>query len=282
MHIVGDRLLVLGLIGSLVPVWMAEPLARVTSSPSQQSRSLTPLQLEIEKQRQRLSAPEVEERRAALMRLAALRHPDASRAAVSALNDPSPMVRVTAATAALLLPADESAAALLPLLKDKDGFVRQEVVYALGRTGNSSAVEPLIERLVQDKKSGVRGAAAVALGQIRNEAAVAALSQVLSSQIEMAGAGKAKRKGVELNVFVLRAAAKSLGQIGSARALPALLGALKNEKAPADVRREAATSLGMIGDPSATPALREALAAEDAYLSQAAHEALLKIARAGR
>lgn len=281
MHILSGRLLVLGLIGSLVPVCMAEPRARATSSPSQQSRSLTPLQLEIEKQRERLSAPEVEERRDALMRLAALRHPDASRAAVSALNDPSPIVRVTAATAVLLLPADESAAALIPLLKDKDEFVRQEVAYALGRTGNSSAVEPLIERLLQDKKSGVRGAAAVALGQIRNDTAVATLTQVLSAQIEMAGVGKAKRKGIEENVFVLRAAAKSLGQIGSARALPALLGALKNEKAPADVRREAATSLGMIGDPAAAPALREALAAEDAYLSQAANEALLKIARPG-
>jgi HEAT repeat protein len=238
-------------------------------------RSLTPLQLEIEKQRQRLSSSEVEERRDGLMRLAALRHPDASRVAVSALNDAAAIVRATASGAVRWLPSEEGALALLPLLGDKDEFVRQEAAYALGRTKSRSAVKPLIERLANDKKDGVRGAAAVALGQIADEAAVVSLAQVLSPQTSLPGP-KARN---EKNVFVLRAAAVSLGQIGSRAGLPALVAALEDERTVDDVRREAARALGLIGDPAAEPALRKVLIAQDAYLSFAAHEALRRISR---
>ncbi|MBA3354375.1 MAG: HEAT repeat domain-containing protein [Pyrinomonadaceae bacterium] len=238
-------------------------------------RSLTLSQLEIDKQRQRLSSSEVEERRDALMRLAALRHPEASRVAVSALDDVAAIVRATASGAVQWLPGEEGAAALLPLLGDKDEFVRQEAAYALGRTKSRSAVTPLIEQLAKDRKDGVRGAVAVALGQIADEAAVASLAQFLSPQTASAGA-KARK---ENNVFVLRAAAVSLGQIGSRAGLPALVAALEDERTTDDVRREAARALGLIGDPAAEPALRKVLTARDAYLSFAAHEALRRISR---
>lgn len=235
-------------------------------------RSLTPLQLEIEKQRQRLSSSEIEERRNALLRLAALRHPDASRAAVSALNDAAPMVRATASGAVRWLPSAEGAAALLPLLADRDEFVRQEAAYALGRTKSRNAVTALIERLLKDKKDGVRGAAAVALGEIADESAVVSLAQVVSPTASPGG--KARK---EKNDFVVRAAAVSLGQIGSRAGLPSLLAALEDEKTAEDVRREAARALGRIGDPAAEPALRRVLMAPDPYLSLAAHEALTRI-----
>ncbi|MDQ3668206.1 MAG: HEAT repeat domain-containing protein [Acidobacteriota bacterium] len=238
-------------------------------------RSLTPLQLEIEKQRQRLSSSEVEERRDALMRLAALRHPDASRVAVSALNDAAAIVRAMASGAVQWLPAEEGMTVLLPLLGDRDEFVRQEAAYALGRTKSRSAVTALIERLAKDKRDGVRGAAAVALGQIADEAAVVSLAQMLSPQTSIPGA-KARR---EKNVFVLRAAAVSLGQIGSRAGLPALTATLEDERTTDDVRREAARALGLIGDPAAEPALRKVLMAQDAYLSYTAHEALRRISR---
>ena len=238
-------------------------------------RSLTPLQIEIEKQRQRLSSSEVEERRDALLRIAALRHPDASRVAKSALDDVAGIVRATAAGAVRWLPPEEGAAALLPLLGDKDEFVRREAAYALGLTKSRSAVTSLVERLVKDKKDGVRGAAAVALGQIGDESAVVSLAQVLSPQASSPGAKGSKEK----NLFVLRAAAVSLGQIGSRAALPALLSALEDESTADDIRREAARSLGLIGDPAAEPSLRKVLMARDAYLSLAAHEALSRISR---
>jgi HEAT repeat protein len=238
-------------------------------------RSLTPLQIEIEKQRQRLGSLEVEERREALMRLAALRHPDASRVAMSGLHDPEVIVRATAFSAVQWLPPEEGAAALLPLLSDKNEFVRQEAAYALGRTKSRSAVTALVDRLANDKKDGVRGAAAVALGQIADEAGVVSLAQVLSPQASLPG-GKSRK---EKNIFVLRAAAVSLGQIGSRAGLPALLAALEDERTADDVRREAARALGLIGDPAAEPALRKVLMARDAYLSFAAHEALSRISR---
>ena len=118
-------------------------------------RTLTPLQFEIQKQSERLSAADVEERRDAVMRLKALRHPDASRAAVSALKDNLAIVRATASSAVLSLQGEEAATSLLPLLDDKDEFVRQEAAYALGQTRSKTAVAPLIERLARDKKDGV-------------------------------------------------------------------------------------------------------------------------------
>ena len=239
---------------------------------------LTPIQLEIEKQRQRLSSAEAEDRREALTRLGSMHHAAASRAALAALSDPSPMVRATAASSVLSLPAEESAASLLPLLADKEEFVRQQVAYALGQTRSRAAVPALIERLA-DKKDSVRGSAAVALGQIADAAAVPNLAALLNPRSESIPAKKNKKNKREQNPFVLRAAAKSLGQIGDRAGLPALVAVLQDEKAEDDVRREAAFALGAIGDPSAIPVLRSALTARDPYLSQAAQEAIRKISR---
>ena len=239
---------------------------------------LTPLQLEIEKQRLRLSSAETEDRREALTRLGSMHHPEASRVALSALTDPSPMVRATAAASLLSLPAEESAASLLPLLADKDEFVRQHVAYALGQTRSRTAVAALVDRLA-DKKDSVRGSAAVALGQIADAAAVSSLAAVLNPQSGLTPAKKEKKRKREQNPFVLRAAARSLGQIGDRAGLSALIVVLQDEKAGDDLRREAAIALGAIGDASAIPALREALTEPDPYLSQAAHEAIRRIAR---
>jgi HEAT repeat protein len=240
-------------------------------------QGLTPVQLEIEKQRQRLSSADIEERREALVRLRALHHPHASRAAIAGLTDAAPVVRATAAASVVFLPADESAAALIPLLSDKDEFVRQQTAYALGETRSGSAVAPLVERL-SDKMNSVRGAAAVALGEIADPAAVVALAGVLNRQAGLPQAKKKKAKP-EQNPFVLRAAAHSLGQIGNRAATPALIEVLTDEKAEDDVRREAAWALGRIGDPSAVTALQQALIARDPYLAGAAQEALRRISR---
>jgi HEAT repeat protein len=244
----------------------------------QSQTSLTPLQFEIEKQRQRLSSLEGEERRDAVMRLGGLRRPEASKAALAALNDPVPIVRAAAAVAILSLPADEGAAALIPLLSDKDEFVRREASYALGKTKSRSAVTPLIERLTTDKENGVRGAAATALGQIGDETAVAVLAQVLSPGDFIQPSRKTRIRKAKENQFVLKAVARSLGQIGSRAGVPALIYALSTDSLSDDVRREAARSLGLIGDPSAVPALRAATDARDPYLSRIAYEALRKIA----
>ncbi len=244
---------------------------------TQGSDHLTPIQREIERQRQRLSSAEIEERRDALMRLANLKRPEASRVAAAGLKDPAPIVRATAVHAVLSLPQAESAAVLIPLLQDKLEFVRRETAYALGETRSRSAVEALSNLLSFDKEAGVRAAAAIALGQISDEAAVNALSQVLNGSAPTKG----KRKKASENEFVMWAAVHSLGQIRSRSSVTVLIAALENETNPSDVRREAATALGLIGDASAASALRAALASADPYLSEAAREALrrLRIAR---
>jgi HEAT repeat protein len=251
---------------------------------NQDGRRLTPLQQEIEEQRIRLGSSEVEDRREAVTRLRGMHHPDASRAALSALSDPTAIVRATAVSSISLLPAEERAASLMPLLSDKDEFVRRETAYALGKTRSRTSVSLLIERLLTDKQDGVRGAAAVALGEIADSAAVASLSTVLNQQVgqptSISASKKTKKSKKEQNPFVRRAAAHSLGQIGSNAALPVLLAVLQDEKSEDDIRREAALALGRIGDQAALPALREAQRARDPYLSQAALDATRRILKA--
>jgi HEAT repeat protein len=241
---------------------------------AQETRNLTPVQLEIDKQQRRLSSSDVEERRDAIMRLGSLRLAAASRAVVPALQDTEPIIRATAAKAILSVGNEESAGLLLPLLNDKDEFVRRETAYALGLTHSRSATAALSDRLLDDKEDGVRGAAAVALGEIRDEAAVISLVGILAPKLSTPANKKRKRKA---NVFVLRSAAVALGQIRSRAGTAALISALNNEKLPSDVRREAARSLGLIGDPSASSALKAATTAPDPFLSEIAHASLKKI-----
>lgn len=241
---------------------------------AQSPQNLTPVQAAIERERQRLSSSDAEERRDALMRLGAMHRPAASRAALPLLADPSPIVRVTATKAILSLEPDDSAAALLPLLNDKDEFVRRETAYALGQTRSRTATTSLTDHLLNDKEAGVRGAAAVALGRIGDENGVIALASVLALQLS---APAKNRRKPETNAFVLRAAAVALGEIKNRAGTPALIEALNSEKFPQDVRREAARSLGLIGDPAAIPALKSASISEDPFLAQLAFESLKKL-----
>jgi HEAT repeat protein len=256
----------------LVICVVAAAAGAAPSGVAQSGDQLTPIQREIERQRQRLSSSDIEERRDALMRLGNLKRPDASRVAVASLNDPAVQVRVAAAHAVVFLPPAEAAGLLLPLLQDRAEFIRREAAYALGETRSRTAVARLTEALAGDKEASVRGAAAVALGQIGDETAVNALSQALS--------GMKKKKAASADEFLIRSAAHSLGQIRSRAGLPALIAALSDEQNPLDVRREAAAALGLIGDPSAAPSLRAVLDSSDPYLAEAAREALRRLAAA--
>lgn len=264
---------------SVILLFACAPLTILAQQETSSDPSrLTPLQLEIEKQRRRLNSSETEERRDAVMRLGGMKRPESSRVAATVLRDSSEIVRATAARSVLSLPADEAAALLLPQLEDRDEFVRQETAYALGETRSRTAVSALVAILAREKKDGVRGAAAVALGQIGDEAAVIPLAELMGRRVPASGIlSRVRRSKKDENEFVRRAAAHSLGQIGSRAAVPALITVLSDERAPDDVRREAANSLGLIGDPSAAPALRATMASRDPYLSRIAHESLLKL-----
>src|SRR5713101_4141928 len=187
-----------------VTCMLAAIASAAPSGVAQSADQLPPIQREIERQRQRLSSSDIEERRDALMRLGNLKRPDASRIAAAGLNDLDVKVRVAAAHAIVFLPPTDAAGLLLPLLQDRTEFIRREAAYALGETRSRSAVARLTELLSSDKEVAVRGAAAVALGQIGDETAVNALLQALS--------GTKKKKAGPGDEFVMRSAAHSIGQ----------------------------------------------------------------------
>jgi len=150
---------------------------------------------------QTLRSGNAEEKRDALMMLRSMHSEDASRVAVFALSDKTPIVRATAASSVVFLPGPEAVAALSPLLNDKDEFVRREGAFALGTVGDTSAAPLLIRAMRSDKSLEVRSAAAAALGKTGNPDAVSPLAGVF-------GASPA-----EDNELLRRSAARSIGQI---------------------------------------------------------------------
>jgi HEAT repeat protein len=162
------------------------------------------------------------------------------------------------------------------LLNDKAAFVRTEAAYALGKVGDSSAVNPLTTTLQTDSAKEARAAAAISLGLIGDAAAVKALSGVF------------QKSPSEDNEFIRRSAARAIGQIAQAvhqrsapfdmtafrPAVPVLIKALNNSKETGDTRRESAAALGWIGDPAAAGALRSQLNSVDNYLADLSRQAL--------
>ena len=273
------RLSVLGFLFVVISTGaMFSPVFAQDSASQSNSSDMTLRQREVAKQRLRLASLDVEERRDAVLRLGWMNHAESSRIAATALADTAPIVRAIAAHAVLALPSEEAVALLVPLLKDKKEFVRREAAYALGETRSTTAVDALVNVLQGDKQPSVRGAAAVALGVVADERAAYYLARTIDPGFPVAAYDDHKGKK-EKDHFVLRSAARSLGQIRSHAPVPALVAALTNERFNDDVRHEAAFSLGLIGDIAAVPALKAAQEAHDPYLSSMAFEALVKIAR---
>src|SRR2546423_10542383 len=113
----------------LLPFAVACMISAANISAFAQPKEQTPLQRQIEVQKNRLTSADAEERRDALMKLKLIRRPEASRAAAASLNDAEPGVRVAAAHALTSAPSSD-ANVLIPLLQDKLEFVRREVASA--------------------------------------------------------------------------------------------------------------------------------------------------------
>lgn len=254
---------------------------------------------QIRQQAERLQKGDEETRRDALHKLRASESKNASRIAAEGLTDKSEIVRATAPFSVVSLPSDEAAENLLPQLKDRSEYVRRETAYALGKTRNVRATQPLLEILQRDKEYSVRCAAAVALGEIGDISAVDALTAIL------------QRNPREEEEFLRRAAARSIGQIAEAtllkefqaqaeikdynafvlanrktlsekypalrNAVPVLIKTVQNRNEADDPKREAAFALGAIGDARATAILQANLNAEDYYLAEISRQALRKI-----
>ncbi len=240
-----------------------------------------------------------EQKRDTLFAIRNYRTERASRIALPALSDPDEVVRATAASSVVFLPPSEAVQRLVPLLSDRQPFVRKEAAYALQKVGSPVSANSLIPVFLKDRDFEVRAAAAIALGASGNPSAVAPLTKFLQTRPS------------EENEFVRRSAARSIGQIAqiihtgrtvvntpqnflpdeyktvSARtanvlapafeaAIPVLNGVLKNTRESDDTRREAAFGLGAIGSVASTAALRSYVNSPDPYLAEIASEALLK------
>lgn len=237
----------------------------------------------------------IEEKREALYLLRVIGNERASRAAVPALSDRSPVVRATAAGVVVKLPADEAAKALVPLLTDKEPFVRKETCLALGSAGALDSNDALLRVLEKDRKPDVRAAAATALGLIGDPSSVPALVQAI------------EERGGSSNAYLRRESAFAIGRIAEASvgqpespvfpesflppkyktsidqlpsgfgsSTPALVRLLTSEKELAEVRRAAAFALGAIGAFSAKSEIERCAGSEDPYLAETCREALGK------
>ncbi len=252
---------------------------------------------------QRVRSGNTEQKRSALFQIRNMETAEASEIAVSALRDDEEVVRATAAFSVIFLPKNEAAQILLPNLKDKSEIVRRETAYALGKVGDSSAVNSLLQILQKDKIFEVRAASAVALGEIGDVSAINDLVKILN------------KKPKEEEEFLRRASARSIGQIAQiiqtndkevltpenflpdkykdlkqpkylylekqfpvfTQAASVLKNILQNKNESDDTRREAAFSLGAIGDETAVSILQTKLNDEDYYLAEITEEALRKI-----
>jgi HEAT repeat protein len=158
----------------------------------------------------------------------------------------------------------EATRALIQALGDQDSSVCRTAAEALGKSGDSQAIPPLMEilknRTLNNRIFG--GWTAWALGELGDRQAVPILIEA------------AKRGDNEYNY----SAAEALGKIGDPRAVPVLIEALKKSQNQS-FRVAAADALGKIGDPQAAPVLIEALKDPLVLARLSVAEALIKIGK---
>ncbi len=240
-----------------------------------------------------------EQKRDALFQIRNLKTVEASRLVVTALNDKDEIVRATAASAVIYLPASEAVQVLIPLLSDKQPFVRKEASYALGQVRDKSATTALLRQLNGEKDLEVKSSVVIAIGEIGDTAAVENLTRLLGDRPK------------EETEFVRRSAARSIGQIAQivktgdayivtpqnflpdkfkdgeglditvqfpmfGAAVVKLSQVLQNRREADDTRREAAFALGAIGSRSSINVLQTNQNSADPYLAEISKEALLK------
>ncbi len=156
-----------------------------------------------------------------------------------------------------------------PYVKGQIDIDRRFAAILLGRLGDRQAVSALIEAT---KDESIADTAAISLGQIGDKSAIPALHQMMnkfSGDRLWAGYGLAalgEADGFDILYDVARNdstwtqrrhAVDALGDMGDARSVPTLVGALKDQHV--NVRVSAARALGKLGDPAALPALTAAL-----------------------
>jgi HEAT repeat protein len=173
---------------------------------------------------------------------------------------------------------------LIAALKDRHAFLRQAAAYGLRERKEVSAVEPLIAAFA-DRDAEVRCAILGALDAIGDMRAASVFIRALNDNDEGVRAASyysymimqpaavpeltkaLRRQDAEIQFRVI----DSLERVGDARAVPALLQALKGER---DLRPSIIRALGDIGDTRAIPSLISCLRDTDADVRRSAVFAL--------
>jgi HEAT repeat protein len=164
-------------------------------------------------------------------------------------------------TWALVRTGDAALRPLLDLLRDADPLVRHHAAHVLGKIGDPRASDALIDAL-QDHDATVLAKAAFALGRIGDARAITALVGLL---------GHDSRELQSTLVTVLEGFGPP--------AVPALLDALQHERW--QVREQAAYILGALASAAARPALMKALEDREWQVRFAALHALATLGGAG-
>jgi len=159
-------------------------------------------------------------------------------------------------------------ASLLTTVHDNDWSIQAAAIKALGQIGDPQAVPTLIEIVLNDDE-WVAEAAAEALGMIGDVRAIPALIRAVHSEHllkQFDGLLEQRSHSVDSETWVLLgqtyfdisdlrcAAARALGQIGNAQALPSLIAAL-NDPHDIYVQQAAAQALERISTPEAIRAV---------------------------
>jgi HEAT repeat protein len=182
---------------------------------------------------------------------------------------------------------------LVQLLQDPDAKVRWAAARGLGRLGHPSAVPALLSSIDGSLPVPV-DVVAGAVAEIR-ECPVPLLREGLTSPsvpkraltVELLGRFQALAAADELidllhndpSVEVRARAARSLGRMGSPRAVKPLLGCV--EDGPVATRAQAIWALGEMGALEAIPALRSTLLGSSHHLGELAADALAAMGAAG-
>ncbi len=210
-------------------------------------------------------------------------------AAIAALRSPQESVRIEAidTLGRIRADTDEAIEALAELTKDNSALTRAHAAFALSRIGEKARPAiPRIVSLANDPDVRVRRAGVLAIKHIRPgpEVSVPLLLTMMADSDSavrlratdaMADLGQAavpqlilqlEHEDVRLPVVL------ALNQIGPAaqEAIPALVGLVKDAKAPAEIRREAIMAIGEMGEAAAGAVSLLALALDEDSLRSAA------------
>lgn len=194
------------------------------------------------------------------------------------------------ATVALMRIARRSLGSLVKLAVDEDAQIRSRAVWAVGLSGLSDAVPPLV-RALEDGEAGIRSNAAFMLGMVPDRRAVQPLIKALKDPDEEVASYAAEALGVIGDQTALRPlqeymasrrqdarriGASALAGIGQQSAI-VLLSLLRN--GDEEARIAAASALSELRSPSTANGLVAALDDESAGVRAAAADALAYVGR---